>query len=46
VKSGAYVKMDDRVLNMAVISSSALSIRWGMPRYFEKIAAAAEHVGK
>jgi iron complex transport system substrate-binding protein len=45
VKSGAYVKMDDRILNMAVISSSALSIRWGMPRYFEKIAAAAENVG-
>lgn len=46
VKSGAYVKMDDRILNMSVISSSALSIKWGMPRYFEKIAAAAEHVGK
>jgi iron complex transport system substrate-binding protein len=46
VKSGAYVKMDDRILNMSVISSSALSIRWGMPRYFEKIAAAAESVGK
>jgi iron complex transport system substrate-binding protein len=46
VKSGAYVKMDDRILNMSVISSSALSIRWGMPRYFEKIAAAAEQVGK
>ncbi|KQU99346.1 iron-siderophore ABC transporter substrate-binding protein [Devosia sp. Root105] len=46
VKSGAYVKMDDRILNMSVISSSALSIKWGMPRYFEKLAAAAEHVGK
>jgi iron complex transport system substrate-binding protein len=38
--------MDDRILNMAVISSSALSIKWGMPRYFEKIAEAARHVGK
>jgi len=46
VNSGAYVKMDDRILNMSVISSSALSIKWGMPRYFEKIAAAAEKVGK
>lgn len=46
VKSGAYVKMDDRILNMSVISSSALSIKWGIPRYFEKIAAAAAKVGK
>lgn len=46
VRSGAYVKMDDRILNMAVISSSALSIKWGMPRYFEKIAEATRHVGK
>lgn len=46
VKSGAYVKMDDRILNMSVISSSALSIKWGMPRYFEKIAEAARKVGK
>jgi iron complex transport system substrate-binding protein len=45
VKSGAYVKMDDRILNMSVISSSALSIKWGMPRYFEKIAEAAKQVG-
>jgi iron complex transport system substrate-binding protein len=42
IASGAYVRMDDRLLNSAVISSSALSIRWGMPRYFELIAAAAE----
>jgi hypothetical protein len=34
--------MDDRLLNSAVISSSALSIRWSMPQYFELIAAAAE----
>lgn len=46
VKSGAYVKMDNRILNMSVISSSALSIKWGMPRYFEKIAQAAKQVGK
>lgn len=42
VAKGAYVRMDDRLLNSAVISSSALSIRWGMPQYFELIAAAAE----
>jgi iron complex transport system substrate-binding protein len=46
VKGGAYVKMDDRILNMSVISSSALSIKWGMPRYFEKIAEAAKRVAK
>lgn len=46
VARGAYVKMDDRALNMAMISMSALSLRWGVPRYFDKIAAAAEHVGK
>ena len=42
ITKGAYVRMDDRLLNTAVISSSALSIRWGMPQYFELIAAAAE----
>jgi len=42
IAKGAYVRMDDRLLNSAVISSSALSIRWGMPQYFELIAAAAE----
>ena len=46
VARGAYVKMDDRALNMAMISMSALSLRWGVPRYFDKIAVAAEHVGK
>lgn len=46
VARGAYVKMDDRALNMAMISMSALSLRWGVPRYFDKIAAAAERVGK
>jgi len=44
VGRGAYVKMDDRALNMAMISMSALSLRWGVPRYFDKIAAAAEKV--
>ncbi len=42
IAKGAYVRMDDRLLNTAVISSSALSIRWGMPQYFERLAAAAE----
>ena len=42
IRKVAYVRMDDRLLNTAVISSSALSIRWGMPQYFELIAAAAE----
>lgn len=42
IRKAAYVRMDDRLLNTAVISSSALSIRWGMPQYFELIAAAAE----
>jgi iron complex transport system substrate-binding protein len=42
IAKGAYVRMDDRLLNSAVISSSALSIRWSMPQYFELIAAAAE----
>jgi iron complex transport system substrate-binding protein len=42
IRDGAYVRMDDRILNMAVISSSALSIKWGIPLYFDRIAAAAE----
>jgi iron complex transport system substrate-binding protein len=42
IARGAYVRMDNRLLNSAVISSSALSIRWGMPQYFELIAEAAE----
>lgn len=42
IARGAYVRMDDRLLNTAVISSSALSIRWGMPQYFELIAEAAK----
>lgn len=41
IRDGAYARMDDRVLNMAVISASALSIEWGFPRYFDRIAAAA-----
>jgi len=41
ISKGAYVRMDDRLLNMAVISASALSIRWGIPLYFDKIAEAA-----
>ncbi len=46
IARGAYVRMDDRVLNMAVISSSALSIKWAMPKYLALIAAAAEKAGK
>jgi iron complex transport system substrate-binding protein len=42
IRKSAYVRMDDRILNMAVISASALSIKWGIPQYFDKIAAAAE----
>jgi iron complex transport system substrate-binding protein len=41
IASGAYVRMDERLLNAAVISSSALSIKWSIPRYFELIADAA-----
>ncbi len=46
IARGAYVRMDDRLLNMAVISSSALSIKWGMPKYLEMIAAAVRKVAK
>jgi iron complex transport system substrate-binding protein len=46
IAKGAYVRMDDRVLNMAVISSSALSIKWAIPKYLALIAEAASHVGK
>lgn len=46
IARGAYVRMDDRVLNMAVISSSALSIKWAIPKYLALIAEAASHVGK
>ncbi len=42
IAKGAYVRMDDRLLNTAVISSSALSIRWGFPEYFARLAEAAE----
>lgn len=41
VRKGAFVRMDDRLLNTGVISSSALSIEWAMPQYFERIAEAA-----
>lgn len=41
IAKGAYVRMDDRLFNTAVISSSALSIRWSIPRYLELIAEAA-----
>lgn len=41
VRKGAVVRMDDRIFNTGVISSSALSIEWAMPRYFELIAEAA-----
>lgn len=41
IRKGAFVRMDDRIFNTGVISSSALSIEWAMPRYFELIAAAA-----
>lgn len=46
VAKGAFVKMDDRALNMAMISMSALSLRWGVPRYFDKIAEAARTFAK
>lgn len=46
IATGAYALMDDRMLNMSVISSSALSIEWGIPRYFELIAEAARKLGK
>lgn len=46
IAKGAYVRMDDRVLNMAVISSSALSIKWAMPKYLAMIAEAARKAGK
>lgn len=46
IASGAYALMDDRMFNMAVISSSALSIKWGIPRYFDLIAEAARKAGK
>jgi iron complex transport system substrate-binding protein len=41
IKQGAFVRMDDRILNTGVISSSALSIEWAMPQYFRLIADAA-----
>ncbi len=43
VRRGAVVRMDDRLLNTGVISSSALSIEWAMPQYFERIAEAARN---
>ena len=46
IKKGAYVRMDDRIFNMAVISSSALSIKWAMPKYLDMIAEAARNAKK
>lgn len=46
IKKGAYVRMDDRIANMAVISSSALSIKWAMPDYFKRIAEAVRRSKK
>lgn len=42
IQKGAYVRMDDRIANMAVISSSALSIKWAMPDYLKRIAEAVQ----
>lgn len=42
IKKGAYVRMDDRIANMAVISSSALSIKWAIPDYLKRIAEAVQ----
>lgn len=38
---GALLVMDDRLLNMAIIPGNALSLRWGLPRYLDRIAEAA-----
>lgn len=46
IKKGAYVRMDDRIANMAVISSSALSIRYAMPDYLQRIAGAVRNAKK
>lgn len=46
IRKGAYVRMDDRIANMAVISSSALSIRWAMPDYLKRIAEAVRNAKK
>ncbi|WP_423068301.1 iron-siderophore ABC transporter substrate-binding protein [Devosia sp. CN2-171] len=46
IRKGAYVRMDDRIANMAVISSSALSIRWAMPDYLKLIAEAVRNAKK
>jgi len=42
IQKGAFVRMDDRIANMAVISSSALSIKWAMPDYLKRIAEAVD----
>ncbi len=41
LEKGSMVVMDERVLNMAVIPGNALSLRWGLPAYLDKIEAAA-----
>jgi len=46
IRKGAYVRMDDRIANMAVISSSALSIKWAMPDYLKLIAEAVRNAKK
>ncbi len=46
IQKGAYVRMDDRIANMAVISSSALSIKWAMPDYLKRIAEAVQNARK
>ena len=38
---GSLLVMDDRLLNMAIIPGNALSLRWGLPTYLDRIAAAA-----
>lgn len=43
---GALVVMDDELLNMAVVPGDALSLRWGLPRYFDLLATAAANVEK
>lgn len=41
---GTMAIMDERVLNMSILPGNALSLRWGLPAYLDKIEAAAAKV--
>jgi iron complex transport system substrate-binding protein len=41
LEQGTMVMMNERVLNMSILPGNALSLRWGLPAYLDRIETAA-----